>query len=102
MTYSAETAPHGEIEANGQGRVTIPAQVRRAAGITPGAPLLVYVEDERVVIETRAQLLQRVRDDVAKSWTGPGSVVQELIGERRANARRSVVVNASAGNSQIF
>ena len=36
---------------NPQGRVTIPAQIRREAGIEAGTPLVVYVEDGRVVIE---------------------------------------------------
>jgi bifunctional DNA-binding transcriptional regulator/antitoxin component of YhaV-PrlF toxin-antitoxin module len=39
--------------------VTIPAQVRRAAGIEAGVPLVAYVEDGRVVIETREQLADR-------------------------------------------
>lgn len=73
---------------NEQGRVTIPAQIRRAAGIEAGVPLVVYVEDGRIVIETREQLADRIRRDVATSWTGAGSVVDELIADRRAEAAR--------------
>ncbi|HEY2763444.1 MAG TPA: AbrB/MazE/SpoVT family DNA-binding domain-containing protein [Pseudonocardiaceae bacterium] len=73
---------------NEQGRVTIPAQVRRAAGIEAGVPLVVYVEDGRVVIETREQLASRIRRDVAAAWTGDGSAVEELIADRRAEAAR--------------
>lgn len=68
--------------------MTIPVQVRRAAGIEAGVPLVVYVEDGRVVIETRDQLADRIRRDVAATWTGGGSVVDELITERRAEAVR--------------
>jgi bifunctional DNA-binding transcriptional regulator/antitoxin component of YhaV-PrlF toxin-antitoxin module len=68
--------------------VTIPAQIRRAAGIEAGAPLVMYVEDGRIVLETRAQLAERIRRDVAATWTGEGSVVDELIAERRAEAVR--------------
>lgn len=68
--------------------MTIPAQIRRAAGIEPGAPLVVYVEDGRVVLETREQLAARLRRDVAAAWTGEGSVVDELIADRRAEAAR--------------
>jgi bifunctional DNA-binding transcriptional regulator/antitoxin component of YhaV-PrlF toxin-antitoxin module len=68
--------------------VTIPAQVRRAAGIDVGMPLVVYVEDGRIVIETREQLANRIRRDVAAAWTGAGSVVDELIADRRAEAAR--------------
>jgi AbrB family looped-hinge helix DNA binding protein len=84
---AAET-PSAELTVNEQGRVTIPAQIRRAAGIEPGAPLVVYVEDGRVVLETREQLAARLRRDVAAAWTGEGSVVDELIADRRAEAAR--------------
>ena len=68
--------------------MTIPAHIRRAAGIEPGAPLVVYVEDGRVVLETREQLAERLRRDVAAAWTGEGSPVDELIADRRAEAAR--------------
>ena len=51
-------------------------------------PLVVYVEDGRIVIETREQLAERIRRDVAAAWTGEGSVVEELIADRRAEAAR--------------
>jgi bifunctional DNA-binding transcriptional regulator/antitoxin component of YhaV-PrlF toxin-antitoxin module len=76
-----------EIRANDQGRVTIPVQVRRAAGIESGEPLVCYFEDGRVVIETREALAHRIRADVAAAWAGQGSVVDELIEERRREAR---------------
>jgi AbrB family looped-hinge helix DNA binding protein len=76
------------LSVNEQGRVTIPAQIRRQAGIEAGVPLVVYVEDGRVVIETREQLAHRTRRDVAAAWIGEESVVEELIAERRAEAAR--------------
>jgi hypothetical protein len=51
-------------------------------------PLVAYVEDGRVVIETREQLADRIRRDVAAAWTGTGSVVDGLITDRRADAAR--------------
>lgn len=79
-------SPHIEVAVNNQGRVTIPAQVRRAAGIEPGSAVVLYVEDGRIVIETRTRLADRVRRDVAREWTGEGSAVDELLTERRAAA----------------
>ena len=70
-----------------QGRVTIPAALRREAGIEVGDTVIVHVEDGRVVVETRTQLAERTRRDV----TRPGvraSVVDELLAERRAEAAR--------------
>ncbi|MGH3920450.1 MAG: AbrB/MazE/SpoVT family DNA-binding domain-containing protein [Pseudonocardiaceae bacterium] len=46
--------------------MTIPAQVRRAAGIKPGQTLVVYVEYGRVVIEERTHLLARLQDEAIK------------------------------------
>ena len=88
VTQSASDPPRGDVTVNEQGRVTIPVQVRRAAGIEAGMPLVVYVEDGRIVIETREQLAERIRRDVAATCTGEGSVVDELIADRRAEAAR--------------
>ena len=88
MTHVPSECPGAEITGDDQGRVTIPAKVRRAAGIGAGVPLVAYGEDGRVVIETREQLADRIRHDVAAAWTGKGSVVDELITDRRADAAR--------------
>jgi AbrB family looped-hinge helix DNA binding protein len=88
VTQRSSDLRSGDLTVNEQGRVTIPAQIRRAAGIEAGVPLVVYVEDGRVVIETREQLAKRTRREVAAAWVGEGSVVDELIAERRAEAAR--------------
>jgi len=105
VTDDADSGRQAEVRVSPQGRVTIPAQIRRAAGIATGTAVVMYVEDGRVVLETRAQLAERLRRDVAASWTGdPGaSAAAELIAERRAEARaddstggRSAAVGGSA------
>lgn len=68
--------------------MTIPAQLRREAGIEVGDTVIVHVEDGRVVVETRAQLAARTRRDVARAGSGAGSAVDELIAERRDEAAR--------------
>ena len=85
VTEGAEPA---EVTVNPQGRVLIPAQVRREAGIAPGSTLIVHVEDGRVVLETREQLIERMRREVAETWQGdpPRSAADELIADRRAEA----------------
>lgn len=88
MTPIVDESASAEITATENGRVTIPAPVRRAAHIEPGQSLVVYVEDGRVVIETREQLVERIRRDFASADTGSGSMADELIAERRADADR--------------
>jgi AbrB family looped-hinge helix DNA binding protein len=71
------------------GRVTIPVQIRRAAGIEPGQTLVVYVEGGRVVLEERAHMLTRIQDEAIRAAAAAGrtgSAVDELIADRRAAA----------------
>lgn len=86
----AHNEPHVhpvEFEATAKGRVVIPSQMRNAVGWD--GPMVMYVEDGRVVIEPRAQLAERTRREVAQTWQGEEeSAVDELIAERRAEAQR--------------
>jgi Arc/MetJ-type ribon-helix-helix transcriptional regulator len=48
-----------------------------------------YIDDGRLVIEDRRHLLARLQDEVARladAGEGTGSVVDELLAERRADA----------------
>jgi AbrB family looped-hinge helix DNA binding protein len=86
------------ISVNERGRITIPAPVRREAGIVPGTPLAVIVEDGRVVIETCGQLADRLRRQVSETWIGDpdASAAKELIAERRAEAAAEEAATAKA------
>lgn len=76
------------ISVNDQGRVTIPAQLRRELGIEPGSSIIAYVDDGRLILEPRAHLVARIQRVAQESRTGDGSVVDELIAERRAEESR--------------
>jgi AbrB family looped-hinge helix DNA binding protein len=72
-----------------QGRVTIPARLRSELGFAPGTRVVAYVDDGRLVLERPAHVLSRLQARVLQAATeaGPsGSVVNELIAERRAEA----------------
>ncbi|MPZ85692.1 MAG: AbrB/MazE/SpoVT family DNA-binding domain-containing protein [Actinophytocola sp.] len=87
-------APRAELSATPDGRLTIPVQVRRAAGITPGQTLVVYVDDGRVVLEERGHLLARLQDEAiaaAAAAGHAGGAVDELLADRRAEATRDRV-----------
>lgn len=69
------------------GRVLIPAPVRRALGLRDGSELLVTLEqDSRVVLVSPATAWARVQE-LGNSATPRGSVVEELLHERRSEAR---------------
>jgi bifunctional DNA-binding transcriptional regulator/antitoxin component of YhaV-PrlF toxin-antitoxin module len=78
-----------QLTASPDGRATIPARLRRAAGIESGRRLVAYIDDGRVVLEEWNHLLRRVQGRVAEATGGyAGSAVDELIAERRAEAAR--------------
>lgn len=83
-----EDVRRAEVIVNGDGRILIPAQVRRDLGLATGSTLLLSVEDGRVVMESRAQLVERMRREIAAEWQGDpqDSAADELIAERRAEA----------------
>jgi AbrB family looped-hinge helix DNA binding protein len=91
MARSTQGASEVQVTATPDGRVTIPAPLRRAAGIEPGQRLVVSVEDGRVVLESWTHLLARVQRRVAEATAGHESGIlasEELIAERRAEAAR--------------
>lgn len=89
MAKLHEETPRAQLIASPDGRVTIPAPVRRAAGIESGQRLVAYVEDGRVVLEEWGHLLRRVQHRVSAATAGrTGNVVDELLAERRAEAAR--------------
>lgn len=70
-----------------QGRVVIPASLRRALGLKPGSVLVGHVEDGRLVLEQREAVLRRLQARFASVPPGV-SLADELITERRDEARR--------------
>ncbi|OLM28650.1 hypothetical protein Ae717Ps2_6246 [Pseudonocardia sp. Ae717_Ps2] len=88
MSEQVDDAGRAEVVVNRDGRILIPAQVRRDLGLAAGSTLLLSVEDGRVVMESRAQLVARMRREIAAEWQGDpqDSVADELLAERRAEA----------------
>jgi AbrB family looped-hinge helix DNA binding protein len=70
-----------------QGRLVIPSEIRRQLGIAPGDVLVAIVEDQRLLLEKRDAVLQRARRRFAHIPAGV-SLADELLAERRAEARR--------------
>lgn len=70
-----------------QGRIVIPAATRRRLGIDAGDELNLIEENGHVVLETRAAAAARAQG-MSKHLATDVSVVDELIAERREEARR--------------
>lgn len=70
-----------QVVVGNRGRLVVPAEVRERAGITEGTVLVLLDTPTGLVLLTREQLRQRVRNDLAGT-----DLVAELLAERRANA----------------
>lgn len=73
------------IEVGRQGRVVIPAHIRRELGIEEGSKLGLRIKDgiiELITPEIAKRHLRRMFADV------PGNLTEELLAERRAEAAR--------------
>ncbi len=69
------------------GRIVIPAAMRDALGVAPGDELLIATHaDGSLTITTPKVALRKLQDFVRAQDRGTGSVVDELIADRRAEA----------------
>ena len=75
------------VTVGSRGRVVIPANVRRDLGIETGDQLNLTVDDNRLVLESRRAAARRLRG-MFRHLATDVSVVDELIAERREEARR--------------
>ena len=70
-----------------QGRIVIPAEVRRALHLDTGSVLIATVEDGTLVLRSPDAMLASIQGRL-KAATQGRSLVDELIAERREEARR--------------
>ena len=76
------------VKLSREGRVLIPAEVRAELGLGEGTRLNLAVEDGEIRLFDRAHALRRARA-IARKYRKPGqSVVEALLRERRAEAKR--------------
>lgn len=66
-----------------QGSVVIPASLRQELGLVPGSKLVVRLEGRKIVLEQPEDVFRRLRS----TFNSLTSLVDELIEERRAEAR---------------
>lgn len=71
-----------------QGRIVVPAELRRELGFEEGARLVGRVEDGELRITTYRANLERVRGEVRALVPEGRDLVAELLEERRRDAAR--------------
>ncbi len=87
-----EKRKRSKVQVGTEGRVVIPAHIRKQLGIEPGEELIVRVDDGRIVMEKPEDMIRRVQE-MFEAKVPPGvSLVDELIAERREEARREALL----------
>ena len=78
---------HSEVRVGPQGRLVIPANIRREMGIESGDILLVTAKDGKLVFKRPHQVRERLKKTFA-NVPPDVSLADELIAERRLEAQR--------------
>lgn len=78
------------VRVDGSGRILLPAKVRKQLKLKQGSALIAEVKKEKLVLESQLQALRRAQDFFSKRRP-PGVLwSEELIRERRKEARREL------------
>jgi AbrB family looped-hinge helix DNA binding protein len=70
------------------GRLQLPAEVRRELGLTDGDQVVMRVVDGELHVRPRRDVLKRIQAMLQPYAPHGGSVADELIADRRAEAAR--------------
>jgi AbrB family looped-hinge helix DNA binding protein len=83
MEHAARNAQ--PLRVGPQGRVVIPAALRNALGFRPGDTVVAWTEGDRLILRSRKAVEEEL---LAMFQHVQGSMAEELIQERRAEAAR--------------
>ena len=68
------------------GRIVIPAEARQQLNIGPGDEVFLEVHDGLMTVSTFQTVLRELQQEIGQRARPGGSVVDELLAERRAEA----------------
>jgi len=83
----SENAAPVDVSLGRQGRLVIPASLRRSLGLEEGDRLVARQDGNRLVIEKPEQIKQRLKARFAQV-PAERRLVEELLAERRQQSRR--------------
>lgn len=86
MAYKQGPGAHTRIDK--QGRLVIPAEIRRELGLKPGEPISLFVEDGELRVMTLRRAVGRVQALAREVTGGRKGIVDEFLAERRKEAER--------------
>lgn len=83
----SESSTYAEVHLDPQGRLVIPAPIRRSLGLEAGDLLIVRLESGRLVLEKPETIKYRLKARFSGLPKGIG-LADELLAERREEAKR--------------
>lgn len=86
MAHNADVL---EVHLGAQGRLVIPAALRKRLGVDKGDTLLAHVDEGRIVLEKAESVKRRLKGRFAVLGKKV-SLADELIADRRAEASREL------------
>ncbi len=90
MKENDKSRLHAKLRLSSNGRIVIPAEIRQELGLRAGENVYLDVDDGALRVESYAARLRRVQNELAQ-YVKPGSLLSdELIAERREEARREM------------
>ena len=88
MAHAHEDSRSHSVRLGRNGRIVVPAQVRRRLGIEEGSNLVLTESADGFSVYSHAAQMHRIQDRFAHLRQPGFSIVDELEKERRAEARR--------------
>jgi AbrB family looped-hinge helix DNA binding protein len=89
ITVKPVDATYAErVTMDSAGRLVVPARIRKALDLKGGQELSICLEGDVIVLQTLDTAIQKIQALVRHKRTGTGSVVDELIADRRVEAAK--------------
>ena len=88
MSKPDKSLVYAKTRLGANGRIVIPSAIREALNLKPGEMLSLEVADGILRVESFEQKLRRLQDEVIGMVGRERSLADELIAERREEARR--------------
>jgi bifunctional DNA-binding transcriptional regulator/antitoxin component of YhaV-PrlF toxin-antitoxin module len=79
-----------KVAVDGSGRILLPAKVRKELKLERGTVLIARLDKHQLVLNTRAEALRRAQEFFSKLRPAGTLWSEELIRERRKEARREL------------
>ena len=75
-----------KVKVTENGRMVLPAAVRKQLGLEKGGTVILEVGDEEVTLRSLEQVLDKVKATLAKYADLPGMSVDDFLANRRADS----------------